>query len=161
MRQWIRIALFGFVGLVSVGGARADEEKVPLDKVPVAVMNAVKKKFPAAKIEEAAKEVEDGKTTYEIGIEQDERDITVSLKEDGTILEIEKEIAVKDLPSAVTGAIAAKYPRATLKKAEEVTEGENVTYEVIVVPESKKAREVALDRAGKILEDDEAKEDDH
>ena len=160
MRQLIRIATFGFVGLVTVVGARADEEKVPLDKVPAAVMNAVKKKFPAAKIEEAAKEVEDGKTTYEIGIEQDERDITVSLKEDGTILEIEKEIAVKDLPSAVTGAIAAKYPRATLKKAEEVTEGEKVTYEVIVVPESKKAREVVLNRAGKILEDDEKKEGD-
>jgi hypothetical protein len=160
MRQWIGIATFGLLGLVTVGGARADEEKVPLDKVPAAVMNAVKKKFPAAKIEEATKEVEDGKTTYEIGIEQDEHDITVSLKEDGTILEIEKEIAVKDLPSAVTGAIAAKYPRATLKKAEEVTKGEKVTYEVIVVPESKKAREVVLDRAGKILEDDEKKEGD-
>jgi hypothetical protein len=160
MRQWIGIATFGLLGLVTVGGARADEEKVPLDKVPAAVTNAVKKKFPSAKIEEATKEVEDGKTTYEIGIEQDEHDITVSLKEDGTILEIEKEIAVKDLPSAVTGAIAAKYPRGTLKKAEEVTKGEKVTYEVIVVPESKKAREVVLDRAGKILEDDEKKEGD-
>jgi uncharacterized membrane protein YkoI len=160
MWQWIRIATFGLLGLVAVGGARADEEKVPLDKVPAAVMNAVKKKFPAAKIEEAAKEVEDGKTTYEIGIEQDEHDVTVSLEEDGTILEIERELAVKDLPSAVTSSITAKYPRATLKKAEEVTEGDKVTYEVIVVPESKKAREVVLDRSGKILEDAEKKEGD-
>jgi len=159
MRLWIRIATLGLVGLATAGGARADEEKIALDKVPTAVMNAVKKKFPAAKIEEAAKEVEDGKTTYEISIELNDRDITVSLKDDGTILEIEKEIAVKDLPSAVTGAIAAKCPGATLKNAEEVTEGEKVTYEVVVVPASKKARAVALDRAGKILEDDEADED--
>jgi uncharacterized membrane protein YkoI len=160
MGQWIRIAMFGLVGLATVGGACAAEEKIPLDKVPAAVMKAVKKKFPSAKIEVAEKNVEDGKTTYEIGIEQDDRDITVSLKEDGTILEIEKEISVKDLPTAVTGAIAAKYPRATLKKAEEVTEGDKVTYEVIVVLESKKVREVVLDRAGKLLEDAEKKEGD-
>ena len=151
---------FVLVGLVPASPARRDEVKVSLDKVPAAVMNAVKRKFPMAKIEGAEKNVEDGKTTFEIGIEQDDRDITVSLKEDGTILEIEKEIAVKDLPTAVKSAIAAKYPRATLKKAEEVTEGDKVTYEVIVVPESKKAREVAFDRAGKLLEDEEDEEAD-
>ena len=46
--------------------ASFDEEKIPLDKVPKAVIAAAKKKFPAAKIDGAAKEVEKGKTTYEL-----------------------------------------------------------------------------------------------
>ena len=87
-------------------------------------------------------------------------DVTVSLKPDGTILEIEKEIAVKDLPAAVAGAIKAKYPASTIKKAEEVTEGEKVTFEVIVIREGTKPRELTLDKTGKILEDENAEEED-
>src|SRR5260370_38926297 len=99
MRKCFTVGIAGLMGLFAlVVASRADEEKVPLDKVPKAVMNAVKLKFPKAKIEEASKEVENGKTIYEIGIEQDDHDITVSLKDDGTIVEIEKESAEKDLP---------------------------------------------------------------
>src|SRR5262249_10950711 len=48
------------------GSARADEEKVPLDKVPKPVLEAAKKRFPDAKFTEASKEDENGKTTYEL-----------------------------------------------------------------------------------------------
>jgi len=150
---WVGISLF-------VMTARADETKIPLDQVPAAVKEAVQKKFLKAKMEEAEKEVKDGKTTYEIGIEEDDHDITVSLKEDGTILEIEKEIAVKDLPAEAAAAVKAKYPSGTIKKAEEVTVGEKVTYEILVTQEGKKPRELALDKAGKVLEDEEAEEKD-
>jgi hypothetical protein len=49
MRYTIRLAgcvLFAFV----VIGLRADEVKVPLDKMPKAVLEAVKKRFPTAKL---------------------------------------------------------------------------------------------------------------
>jgi hypothetical protein len=52
----------GFAGLCA--GVHADEEKVPLDKLPKAVVEAMKKRFPKAEIIEAAKEMEDGKTEY-------------------------------------------------------------------------------------------------
>jgi uncharacterized membrane protein YkoI len=147
------LALFGLSALVVA--ARADEEKVPLDKVPAAVLKAVKGKFPGAEIKQAEKEVEEGKTIYEIGLKEDGRNIDVSATEDGTIVEIEKEVAAKDLPRAVADAVKAKYPKGTIKKAEEVAKGEKTTYEVIVA-EGSKSREVVLDRAGKILEDEES-----
>jgi uncharacterized membrane protein YkoI len=151
----------GLLGLLAlVVASRADEEKVPLDKVPAAVMKAVKQKFPKAKIEEATKEVEDGKTIYEIEIEHANQDITVSLKDDGTIVEIEKEIAAKDMPAAVTRALKAKYPQGALRKVEEVTVGEKVTFEVVVAQDGKKPREVVLDRSGTIVEDEEKKAGD-
>ena len=149
-----------FVLSLFVMSVHADETKVPLDQVPAAVKDAVKKKFPDAKMEEAEKEVKDGKTTFELLIKEDSKKITVSLKEDGTILEIEKEIAAKDLPEAVASAVKSKYPSGTVKKAEEVTVDEKVTFEVIVSQEGKKNREIALDKAGKITEDEETEGED-
>ncbi len=147
------LALLGLSAMVV--GARADEEKIPLDKVPAAVMKAVKAKFPKAEIKEAEKEVEKGETTYEIELKEDGHEFEVSLKEDGTILEVEKQIPVKDLPKAVADAVMAKYPKGTIKKVEEVTKGEKTekTYEV-VVSDGGKAREVLLDPTGKILKDE-------
>ena len=44
------------VVLSAVAVVRADEEKIELDKVPKPVLDAVKKKFPDAKLTGAAKE---------------------------------------------------------------------------------------------------------
>ena len=41
---------------------------MPLDKLPKAVVEAVKKRFPKAEMIGAAKETEDGKTEYEVTI---------------------------------------------------------------------------------------------
>src|SRR4051812_785860 len=64
-------ALLGAVALSLAGalgvGALA-EEKVPLAKVPKAALDAVKAKFPGAKLTGAEKEKEDGKDVYEIAI---------------------------------------------------------------------------------------------
>ena len=120
------------------GPARADEEKIPVDKLPAAVRKAVKKQVPEGRDREAAKEVEDGKTTYEVELEVKDRSVDVALKADGTILEIEREIPFDELPKAVKKKLAAKYPRAKIEKAEEVTKGEDgpVTYEVAITPRS-------------------------
>jgi peptidyl-tRNA hydrolase len=161
MQNRILASLVPFFGLsLFLVSVHADETKVPLDQVPAAVKDAVKKKFPDAKMEEAEKEVKDGKTTFELVIKEESKKITVSLKEDGTILEIEKEIAAKDLPEAVASALKSKYPSGTVKKAEEVTVGEKVAYEVIVAQEGKKNREIALDKTGKITEDKETEGED-
>ena len=66
MQNRILASLVAFFGLsFFVLSAQADETKIPLDQVPAVVKDAVKKKFPDAKMEEAEKEVKDGKTTFE------------------------------------------------------------------------------------------------
>ena len=151
------VALCVFAGALSAV-AGADEEKVPLDKVPPAVTKAVRAKFPGATIKQAEKEVDDGKTIYEIGLEHAGSKIDVSLKEDGTIVSIEKEIAAADLPKPVRDAIKGKYPAGTIKKAEDVTENGKRVFEVILNVGDKQ-REVVLDPSGKIVEDEDAGED--
>lgn len=152
-------AVMGLVLLGLASSIQADEHKIPLSDVPKAAINAVKRKFPRAELKQAVKEVEDKKTSYELSLLNAGKHVTVSLDEKGEIEEIETEIAVSDLPKPVTAAIAGKYPKATLKKAEEVLEiedgKEEKAYEVDVVTAAGKAVEVKVDASGKIEEDEE------
>ena len=154
--------VLGFVALFSLSSLAlsvfADEEKIALDKVPAAVKEAVKKKFPKAEMKEAAKEVENGKTVYEISIKDGETAIDVSLSDEGKILAIEKEMAVADLPAAVKDAVKTKYAEGMITKAEEITKEETVSYEVIV-KNGDKNRELGIDAKGKITSDEEAGKD--
>ena len=140
--------------------ARADdEEKVDLDKLPKAVTEAVKARFPDAELKEASKETEDGKTIYEVGITSKKDKMDVSLTADGDITEIEKVIDAKDLPKAVSKALEDKYPKAEYKKAEEVTKVEKKAekvayYEVRLTTADKKKVEVEVDPDGKILNEE-------
>lgn len=149
------IAAFGLSALAFA--AAADEEKVPLDKVPAAVMKAVKDKFPKADLKEASKETEDGKTLYEVSFKHDGHNYDVTLKEDGAIQEVEKEIAAADLPKPVADAVKAKYAKATIDKAEEVLKGDKKNFEVHL-KDGDKSRELVLDPSGKILEEEEGDE---
>jgi len=149
----------GLVLLLLGSSVQADEHKIPLSQVPKAAIDTVKLKFPLAELREAVKSVEDNETTFEISLLNAGKHITVSLNDQGEIEEIETEIAVSALPKPVTDAIAGKYPKATLKKAEEVVEiedgKEEKAYEVEVVTAAGKSVEVKVDASGKIEEDEE------
>jgi hypothetical protein len=145
-------------GLSLAASARADEEKVALDKLPAAVSKAVKAKFPRGVLKDASKEVEKGKTIYEVALRDAGRNIDISLKDDGTIVEIETQIAAADLPRAVVDGLKAKYPNGKVKKAESVARGDQLSFEVILT-DGDNTREIVLDPGGKITEDENGDED--
>jgi uncharacterized membrane protein YkoI len=152
---WLAMSVVvGVLGGVAAGADEAKEEKVPLDKVPKAVLKAVKAKFKGAELVSASTEKDNGKLVYEINLKHRDQKIDVSLTPDGKIVSIEKTIAVKDLPRPVTEAINSKYPKAEYKRAEEVTEDGKTSYEVLLVTAGKKKIEVVLDRDGKILKEE-------
>jgi uncharacterized membrane protein YkoI len=136
--------------LLGLSVARAQEEKIALDKLPKEVLDAVKAKYPGAELLGAEREKEKGKTVYEVALKHKGHRIEVTLTPEGKIIEIEKEVAVKDFPKAVQEALAAKYAKAKVKKAEEVTKGEKVVYEVLIDNDGA-LLEVVFDPSGKIL----------
>jgi Putative beta-lactamase-inhibitor-like, PepSY-like len=142
--------------LVTAAAAHGDEEKISAEKLPAAVKKAVKKKFPEARIRGASKEVEDDVTTYEVELKVEGRSVDMAFKADGTILEIEKEVPVSELPKAVRKKLAARYPGAKIERAEEIIKGEDgpVRYEVAI------KAEVVLTAKGKIVKAEEEDEDD-
>jgi hypothetical protein len=148
------------VALVGLTAARADEEKVPLDKLPKAVADAVKAKFDGCEMVSASKEKDNGKDVYEVAIKHKGSNIDVSLTPEGKIVSIEKEIAAKDLPKAVSEAIDAKYPKATIKKLEEITENDKVVYEALLVTADQKTVEAVFDGTGKLVKEEKKEKKD-
>jgi uncharacterized membrane protein YkoI len=154
--MWVGLVAGMVVGGAWLCGARADEEKVPLNKLPKVVKEAVMKRFPDAELVSAEKEVEKGKTVYEVAIKNKGQKIEVTLTPKGVITEIEKQIAARELPEAVTAALEKKYPKATYKMIEEVIKvkggKENLEYyEVLLVTTARKKYEVSVSAAGKIV----------
>src|SRR5258708_7808239 len=123
MNEFIRASTAAVAAglLLLVSTAPAKEEEIPLDKLPKVVVDAVKAKFLGAELVKAEKETEDDKTFYEVELKHKKQTYEVSLTPEGKITEIEREIAVKDLPKAVTEALAKKYPHSKLEEAEELT----------------------------------------
>ena len=108
-------------GLIVAGAwARADEQKIPLDQVPKAVMDTVKAKFPAAEFKEAVKETADGKTSYEVSLTVKNAKVDVILTSEGKITAVEKVITEADLRGAELRNVdlaGADLTRATLLRS--------------------------------------------
>jgi hypothetical protein len=158
MRRSTHVLAAALAFAVLVTFVRADEQKVPLDKVPAKVLDAVKAKFPNAEMKSASKEKENNETVYEVTIKNDGQKIDVELKEDGTILAIEKTIDAKDLPEKVTNAVKEKYGNVKYKVAEEVIKKDKLEYyEVVIETAEKKVFEAEVSPEGKILKEEEKK----
>jgi len=155
------IVLFGIVGLsmfIESGNARAEEEKVALDKIPKTVTEALLAKFPKAKIDKCTKAKEDGAVVYDIEFKQEGRKCEADIKENGAFINYEQAIEAKDLAQVVRDAIEKRYPRSKFKETMEETEvqGQNEkisAYEVVLLTADNKEVEVRLSPDGKILED--------
>lgn len=156
MLQWLACVALA----ISATSAGADEEKIAIDKLPKAVLETVKKRFPKAELVEAAKETDGDKVEFEVSLKDGETKYDVMLSPEGKITLIEKTIPAKDLPKAVAAAVAEKYPKATYKLYEEMTkivDGKEVLayYEVLLVTAEKKTFEVEVSPEGKILKTEE------
>lgn len=160
MRQCI--ALPGALAIaVSLGatGAWAQDEAVPPDKIPKAVMVRLLAKFPKAKIDTCTRTKEGDAVVYDIEFRQQSgRKGEADIKEDGTFINYEKETDARALPRAVRNAIETRYPKSSLKTIMEETEvmgrdEKRSAYEVILMTGDKKDVEVRVSPEGEILED--------
>jgi hypothetical protein len=158
---WVSGALVAAVVVLIGALARGDDPK-DLDKIPKAVMNTLKAKFPRAKISKWTKETEDGKIVYDIEFRQHGRKAEADIAEDGTLLNFEKEFDAKNLPRAVTAAVEKKYPGSKIKEVMELTDIKDKKevdggFEIVLETADKKKVEVTIAKDGKIKEDSGAK----
>ncbi len=140
-------------------------EKIAPDKLPQKVKDAIKARFPKGEITSAEKEIEDGNVVFDIELKSEGKKYEMDIKEDGTIIEIEKEVATKDLPEAVTKALEAKYPKSTIKEAMEVNKVEGtketpIHYEINIETAEKKKLEVIVSLDGKSVKTEEEEKKD-
>jgi hypothetical protein len=148
--------LTGLFLLAAVPGADDKDKSISLDQAPKAVQEAIKARFPGAQVTSIEKESEDGKVVYDVELKHKGRKYEMNILENGTVIEIEKEIPAKDLPEAVTRGIEAKYPKATIKEAMEIykVKGRDEKldeYEVTLETAEKKTVEVKVSLDGKTV----------
>ena len=153
MRRHVLTAAIAIGGLMTLA-ASGRAEKIPLDKVPAKVMAAINARFPDQKLKSVEKETEDGAVVFDVELSQKGRKYEADIKEDGTIVEIEKEVAAKDFPAACAKAIAAKFPNAKVKEIMEINKVDGAketpqNYEVVLEEPGKKSFEAVVSLDGK------------
>jgi hypothetical protein len=154
MRNWTICLVVGTLAVCLIQTApAAEKETIDLAKTPSKVGDAVKAKFADAEITKVRTWKEEGETWYEVTIKQKGQSIDVVLKADGAISAVEKLLEAKDLPKSIAEALEAKYAKADFKKAEEITKGQDVTYEVKLEKDGKKIT-VSFDPKGKVLKEE-------
>jgi uncharacterized membrane protein YkoI len=151
------VVMLGFVALFGLTpGARAQETKITLDQVPKAVMDSARAKFPGAKIREASKEKEDGKTVFELEMTHENHNMDVTFQENGTLVLVESQLAENEVPDAVMKAVQGRHPGAKINLVESVRKGPELKkevdyYEFHVTTSDKRTAEVEVDATGKVL----------
>lgn len=122
----------------------------PAAKLPKVILDAFKKAYPKAVIKNVAEEKENGKTTWEVestdgGLARD-----LIYNPDGTVVEFEEVVTAASLPPAVTAALKAKYPKATITKAEKLFKGKTITYEMAIAGAGA-AKSIEITPEGKVV----------
>jgi len=102
--------------LFSLGMTAGCAEKHPV--LSSAAVDSLKAAFPKAEIGEAEAEKEDGLDLFEAELTLDGKEIEVLVSPDGVIVEVETEVAMKDLPKAVADAIAKAAAGAKVEEIE-------------------------------------------
>ena len=139
--------------VMAMYSAQAQEKKIALKDLPAAVTAAFQQIYPKATITGAATEVEDGKMMYEVESKDGTINRDLLFTEKGEVYEIEEGIHPDVLPADIKSALEKQFTKYKLIKAEKVTHGAKVKYE-LTVKSHKKTYAVVLNSGAKIIKSD-------
>jgi hypothetical protein len=79
-----------------------------------------------------SKEVEHGKTYYEVGLSAEKKTKDVLIDPAGNVVEVEQEVEFDTLPDTVKAGLTKRAANGKIIKVEKVSKGENISYEAVV-----------------------------
>lgn len=134
--QIIRLSrLSGLVLILLLSAlALAEDQEVKINRkgLPAAVLSAFQQAYPDAKITAAALETENNQEYYEISCKERGVKRDVLYTADGRLVSVEERIKPGDLPSFVREAVAKRYAQGTITEAEQITQDNKTSYEVLL-----------------------------
>ena len=128
----------------------AAETKVKMADLPPAVQNAVKEQTKNATLVGVSKEVEKGKTMYEVETKVNGKGRDLMLDSAGAVVSVEEEVDLGSIPAAAKAAIEKKVAGGKITKVETVTEGSTVFYEAAIKTKGGKNNEVKVNADGSV-----------
>ena len=142
-------------GLLLVGAASAQENKIKRSDLPPAVEKTVAAQSAGATIRGFSTEKEKGQTLYEVEMTVNGHSKDISIAPDGAIVEIEEQVALDSLSPEVKAGLQAKAGKGKILKVESLTKKDKlVAYEAQVDTNGKKS-EVQVGPDGKPLDHEE------
>ncbi len=146
----MRLAKFCVLGVVLLTPIISADQKVKLEDLPPAVQKAVKEQTANVTLVGLSKEVEKGKTMYEIETKVNGKGRDLLLDNAGAVVEVEQEVDLSGIPVPAKLAIEKRAAGGTIKKVESVTHGATVSYEAAVRTKAGKDVEVAVNADGSV-----------
>jgi uncharacterized membrane protein YkoI len=133
--------------------ANAQEMEIKKADVPKPVIEAFEKAHASAKDVKYEKEMRDGKPHFFIEYKESGMEKEFIYAEDGTLVEMELEIAVKDLPANIAEAVKKDHPKGEIIEVEKVmkADGTLLGYEVDIKEGDVKKISLYYDTTGKLL----------
>ena len=108
---------------LAAGTAQAAEKTLDKAAMPPKVLEAVAARYPGANMTRFEREDEDGRTVFEVKVDGPAGPVELEFTPDAALLVEELTLAAKDLPEAVTRALAASpYAAAEIQRVEKVIE---------------------------------------
>jgi uncharacterized membrane protein YkoI len=135
---------------LAFGTLCAADQKIKLQDMPPAVQQAVKEQSKGATVRGYAKEVEDGKTSYEAELTVNGRAKDISFSADGKVLAIEETVPLASIPAPARAAIQKIAGAGKVNKVESVTEEGTINYEAAITKGGKRS-EVKVNAEGKAV----------
>jgi hypothetical protein len=105
-------------------------KNIDRSKLPPAVEKTIQAQSQGATVKGVSTERENGKLQYEVEMTSNGHSKDLAIAKDGTLLEVEEEVAFDSLPSGVKDALTAKAAGAKITKVESLTKKDKlVAYE--------------------------------
>jgi uncharacterized membrane protein YkoI len=141
--------------LAVLGSAMAQEKKIERPDLPAAVEKTVAAQSKGATIRGFSKEMEKGKTTYEVQMTVNGHTKDLEVDESGVVIEVEEQVALEALPTEARIGLQARAGKGRITKVESITKKDRlVAYEAQVDTDGKKS-EVQVGADGKPLDHEE------
>jgi hypothetical protein len=141
--------------LLLAGNASAQEKKINRSELPPAVEKTVAAQSAGATIRGFSTEKENGQTLYEVEMTVNGHSKDVSMTADGSIVEVEEQVALDSLSPEVKAGLRAKAGKGKITKVESLTKKDKLgAYEAKVETNGKKS-EVQVGPDGKPLDHEE------
>ena len=119
--------------------AASAEKKIDRSALPPAVQKTAESQSQGSTVKGYSIDHENGQTEYEVEMMSNGHSKDVSIAKDGTLLEVEEQVAFDALSSEVQSSLTAKAAGAKITKVESLTKKDKlVAYEAATLKGSKK-----------------------
>jgi hypothetical protein len=149
------LLVFAAGSLFFAGSASAQEKKIKRSDLPAAVEKTVSAQSTGATIRGFSTEKENGQTLFEVEMTVNGHSKDVSMTADGSVVEVEEQVALDSLSPEVKAGLQAKAGKGKILKVESLTRKDKlVAYEAKVETNGKKS-EIQVGPDGKALDHEE------